>query len=129
LALTLLVALLQLHLRTGYPKQWDAVQVGMTISQVRSICGPPRYNNAGMKPDLWQAPFLFGRWQLDVSHAEIEQGPQAVTTTKEITYRLNGSQYPLLVLHRTLPPVQDWEAYYRAFGQAYKPVPLPPRRE
>lgn len=120
--MAILVLLLQLLLLTAYPKEWDAVQVGMTISQVRSICGAPTYNNAGMKPDEWRASFLAGSWQLRVGHSEITQGPHSVVYSKEIRYAFLENRDAWLILQRCKPPVLDWEAFDQAFGQGQKPI-------
>jgi len=123
LAFALVLCLVQLHLHTGYPKRWNEVQVGMTISQVRALCGPPTHNNAGMKPDQWDVPFLLGAWRLKVAHGEIGQGPQSVTGSKEIDFYFNGFQNPWVKIACSKPPILDFSAYYKAFGQELKPEP------
>jgi len=113
-----------LRLHTGYPKEWDKVQVGMTISQVRAICGPSTYSGEGMKPEGWEVPALWGRWILRVCHGEETQGPRSPVSTVELFF--DHTHFGAIVMHHYIrPPVQDWDAFDKAFGQAVQPISRP----
>jgi hypothetical protein len=122
LTICLALALVRLHLLSGYPQTWNNAQPGMTISQVRASCGPPDYSS-GMKPDRWEKPFLWGAWVLEVGHDEFTQGPQAIVSNTSVYFdhHVFGWVTPH---HRCWPaPTTDREAWYKAFGQELKPTP------
>ncbi|MDQ7836588.1 MAG: hypothetical protein RDU24_14505 [Humidesulfovibrio sp.] len=114
-----LVFLFLLHLRTGYPPEWNKVQVGMAASQLRALCGQPTHSS-GMGPDSWEAPFAFGNWVMEVQNGDYETDPSAIIYSVVIVY-----EHPLawkdLVLRSVRPPIQDYAAFMRAFG--LKPDP------
>lgn len=130
LSLVIVLLLVQLHMLTGYPTAWDKVQVGMTISHVRTLCGDPTYSSEGMKPDTWEKTLLVGKWVLKVGHDEIGQGPQSIVGSKEVLFVCEALAFRMKVNPMTRPPVQDWESFYKAFGQKLHPIaPATPSRE
>lgn len=121
LALSLLAAIVVIRLYIGYPSIWNKVQAGMTISQVREMCGPATYSG-GMQPETWEEPSLWGRWVLRVGHSEDSQGANALVSTVEV-YFDHVFIDSVLVHHRIDPPLQDYDAFYRAFGQTRQQKP------
>lgn len=131
LGILLLVALVRLHLRTGYPQEWSRVQIGMTSSQVHAICGNPTHSS-GMKPDMWEVPFLWGKWVLQVSSGDhTENGPNIVYgLTIFFDHDIAGMR---IIIRSSFPQIVDYAAFIRAFdldpdpGREYRVVrPLPP---
>lgn len=114
LGLLLFGTLLVLHLRTGYPGEWNRVQIGMAPSQVQAICGPPTYRS-GMKPDMWEVPFLWGKWVFWVSSGDYDSGRPAVVYSMAIYFDhdVAGRQTIIRADH---PPIKDYAAFVRAFG-------------
>lgn len=120
LACSLLVALAYIYLLTGYPQEWKKVQVGMSISQVRAICGQSTHS-PGLKPDYWVVPMLWGGWVLAVGHGEFTQGPGALVTGIEVYFDYNIAGARLSLRHDWPAPPKDQEAFYKAYGQVYRP--------
>jgi hypothetical protein len=118
-ALFTCVAALRIHI--GYPAAWDKVQAGMTISQVREICGLPTHEGY-VHPESWEAPCLLGRWMLVVTHSDAVQESIAIVSTVRVYY-----VHPLLptpIKHHSIePPVKDYDAFFRAFAQERKLTP------
>ncbi|MDQ7836687.1 MAG: hypothetical protein RDU24_15010 [Humidesulfovibrio sp.] len=127
--MALATSLVALRLHTGYPAEWDKVQVGMTISQVRAICGPSTYSGEGVEQERWEKPSLWGCWVLQVGHSEESQGAHALVSTIELYF--NASPFGVVPHHDFIPPVKDYDAFYKAFGQVLKPYPyvLPQRSQ
>lgn len=118
LGLLLLVTIALLRIHTGYPAVWNNVQAGMTITQVRILCGSPTYSG-GMHPETWEVPFLWGRWVLRVGHSEETQGPEALVSTVDVYFE--HVLVDAIVRHHSIrPPVVDYAIYYKAFGQQWK---------
>lgn len=114
LVLLLLVVLVHLHLRTGYPSEWNKVQIGMAASQVRVICGRPTYSS-GMKPDMWEAPFLWGKWVFQVSCGDYAEGRPDVVYSMVLYFDHDVASWHT-ILRSDYPPIQDYAAFMRAFG-------------
>jgi len=128
LMLILLITLVRLHLRTGYPKEWNNVQVGMAASQVNAICGKPTYDSGGMKPNRWEVPFLWGKWVMQVSGGDYENGDPDIVYSVAIYFDHNISNARSNI-HIVEPPIRDYRAFIRAFGiepnphEQYRMVP------
>lgn len=114
LAVLLVVACVCLYLKIGYPQAWDKVQIGMPASQVRAICGGPTHSS-GMGPDIWEKPFLYGKWVMEIASGDYAEDPRDVVYGLSVHY-----EHPLawkdIVLRSDYPPIQDYAAFMRAFG-------------
>ena len=115
LALALAVTGWNLHIRSGYPKEWDQVRYGMHGAEVWSICGKPT-ESSGMKPDHWTKPFLFGRWEFRVNCGDIQGGYPSPVTDISLYYEsfLTGKTW--IKKYSPAAYIVDHEAYEQAFG-------------
>ena len=119
LAFVFLLLLLFLHLRIGYPHEWDRVEIGMTPAQVDALCGPPTNRN-GMKPDRWERPFLLGKWVLLVDCGDYSKGGPDVVYSLSLRYEHDWTGLKIR-LRSEYPPIKDYAAFIRAFG--FEPNP------
>jgi len=113
--------LIRMHILNGFPQEWNKVQIGMTISQVRDLCGKPS-SSSGMKPDRWEVPFLWGAWVLCVGHDEFNQGPHALVESIEVFFDHRISNIASMH-HYCRLQLRDHDAFYTAFGQERTPTP------
>ena len=86
LTIILVVVGWNLAVRTCYPQEWDRVWYGMSGSEVWRLSGKPTISSGGMKPDYWERPFLFGKWQFNVYCGDVLSG--GVAPAKSDTLRL-----------------------------------------
>lgn len=129
IAALLIATNVYVHLMTGHPSAWNEVQIGMPASQVRAICGEPTYSS-GMGPDIWEQPFLFGKWVMEIASGDYAEDPRNVVYSLSVHYE-HPLAWNILVLRSDYPPIQDYAAFMRAFGLAPDPnrqyrVVLPP---
>lgn len=132
LAMLLFVTHAYLNINIGHPAAWDKVQIGMSATQVRALCGEPTHSS-GMGPDIWEHPFLFGKWVLKIASGDYSEDPHDIVYTITVLY-----EHPLvwkdLVLRSEHPPIQDYAAFMQAFGlkpdpnRQYRVVPPSTRR-
>jgi len=116
LTLALVVVSWNLAVRTCYPIEWDRVWFGMSGSEVWKLCGQPTISSGGMKPDYWEKPFLFGKWQFNVYCGDVLGGQPAPVSDISLNYELPPWPRIKIKYSATAPHILDHEAYDRAFG-------------
>ena len=119
LSICIAIMLLNYHFHNGYPQGWEKVQLGMTPAEVETFCGVPSYQS-GMKPDIWERSFLWGKWVLQVDCGDYSEGGPDVVYRISLVYDHDIAGLKMRIRSEQ-PSIKDYAAFIRAFG--FEPNP------
>ena len=120
LMLCFVALLVRTILFAGYPQEWNSVQVGMPLSQVKATCGRPTYDGSSVKPDYWEKQFFWGKWIMRVDGESSNDGSPDIVYGIDIYYSHEIANYRSHI-RSCRPPIRDYAAFIRAFGQTPNP--------
>lgn len=120
LMLCVVALLVRTLLFTGYPREWNSVQVGMPLSQAKAACGRPTYDGSCVKPSYWEKQFLWGKWVMQIDGESSSDGAPDIVYGIDIYFSHDIANFRSSI-HSCRPPIYDYAAFIRAFGQTPTP--------